>query len=280
MTLHHEAAIIAIRRFVDRVRRRARAEDAMAGVAAFVCGTCAATVGWSLASGGAGVVTALATLATLVGAAGCVVALLGARLLARAALRPPSATRAAAWIERAIPELRDALATAVEAGPLAELSAEYAAPRIADARVGALLPAPARRARAALVAGAVGILLVVSVATAMVKPGARPPVHGAGGGRAIGQGLETAAPPGALGTLKASGATAAVTPAGGRERRMTLRAIAAPRDRAAGAGSVDATEILVSSPRGFERAVELFVAGGKAARREGDGPQRKDEPAP
>ncbi|MHC4250810.1 MAG: hypothetical protein ACYS9X_16920 [Planctomycetota bacterium] len=281
-----ETATITIRRFVDRVRRRSRVEDVAAGTVAFVCGTCAATVGWMLASADAG------TLAAPVLAAGCGVAFLGARRLARAALRPPSSARAAAWIENAMPELRDALATAVEAGPLARASAEYAAPRIAGARAGALLPAPARRARAALVAGALAVLLAGSSAALWARPGARGPDPRAEAGRGPG----TADEPGAPGIPKGPGAAAVrdsdlpglpaavdVVTAVGRARQMTLHAVAAPRDHAPGVGSADATEVLVSSPQGFERAVELFMAGGGAERRPGDGPgrpERENGPAP
>ncbi|MHC5053731.1 MAG: hypothetical protein ACYTKD_03320 [Planctomycetota bacterium] len=281
-----ETATITIRRFVDRVRRRSRAEDAAAGGVAFVCGTCAGTVGWMLASGGAG------TLAAPVLAAGCAVAFLGARRLARAVLRAPSRARVAAWIEDAMPELRDALATTVEAGPLAEVSAEYAAPRIGQARAGALLPAPARRARAWLVAGALAVLLAGCVVAFLATPDARGPEPRAEAGRGPG----TADAPGAMGasTMPAAGAVrdsdlpgeaaaVDVVAAEGRAGQMTLRAVAAPRDRARGAGPADATEILVSSPQGFERAVELFMAGGRAARPSGDRPERpgsEDGPAP
>ena len=111
-----ETAGMAIRRFVDRVRRRSRAEDAVAGAAALVCGTGAGSVGWMLASGG------VSAAGMVLVPAGCVAGALGARMLARAVFRPPPRERAAAWVEGAMPDLRDSLATALEAGSLAEAS--------------------------------------------------------------------------------------------------------------------------------------------------------------
>jgi len=266
------AAMTTVRQFVDRVCWRARVEDVAAGAAAFVCGTSGAAVGWSLAFGGAGI------LGALVLAAGCAVAFLGARLLVRAALWPPSRSRVAAWIESAIPELRDALATAIEAGHLAESSAEYAAPRIADARPGALLPSKVRRQRVALVVTAVAVLLAISVVASVAKPEVR-----------VESGVRSSASvaPEASDTVGEGDAedlrgivTGEVAPAAQPESRMTLRAVAVPRYDASEAGAVDATAILVGSPQGFERAVELFVTREEAKRQKRDSRSRDDTPAP
>jgi hypothetical protein len=249
-------AMTTVRRFVDRVRRRSRIEDGVAGAVVFICGACGAAVGWPLG------VLALAP--------GCAVAFLGARLLARALLRPPPRSRVAAWIESATPELRDTLATAVEAGNLAEASAEYAAPRIADARPGALLPARVRRQRAALVASAVTALVVISVVASLARPGT-----GAedGSGTSVPVAPEVSEAIGEGDAKDPRGVTTVeVVPAVDTESRMTLRAVAVPRERKSDAGPVDATEILVSSPQGFERAVELFVTHEKV-----EGDDRRDD---
>jgi len=244
-----------VRRFVERVRRRSLAGDMAAGGVALVCGACGATFGWVLASAGAG------ALASLLFVASCGVAFLGGRRLARALARPPTVARVAAWIENAMPELRDTLATAVESGPLARVSAEYAAPRIEGLRAGALLPASERRDRAGLAAGALGVLLAASVMVLAVKaPGEQKPMT-----------VET---PSAIGTATASGAAdekhslepgnTTVEDKGLPGPRLMLRAVAATRAPLVEDGRVDPADILVSSPRGFERAVELFVT------REGD----------
>jgi len=258
-------------RFVERVRRRSLAGDIAAGGLALVCGVCGATLGWVLASAGAG------ALASLLLVASCGPTFLGGRRLARALVRPPPVARVAAWIEREMPELRDTLATAVESGPLALVSAEYAAPRIEGVRAGALLPAGERRGRAGLVSGALGVLLAASVMVLVVN----------GSGR---QEPVTVEPPRAIGAATASGnadeehpvatGDAAAHDAALPGPRLMLRAVVSTRDPLGENGRVDAADILVSSPRGFERAVEIFVTNENAELREGDGGAPGETPSP
>jgi len=254
-----------VRHFVERVRRRSLARDIAAGGLALVCGACGATLGYVLASAGAG------GLASLLFAACCGVAFLGGRRLARALVRPPPVARVAAWIENAMPELRDTLATAVESGPLARVSAEYAAPRIEGARAGALLPAGERRGRAGLVAGALGVLLAASVMALAVKaPSGQEPV--------------TVEPSRATGDVHEGRSVeprdATVEDADLPGPRLMLRAVVSTHDPLGDNGRVDAADILVSSPPGFERAVELFVANENAELREGDGGAPGETPPP
>jgi len=262
---------VSVRRFVERVRRRSLAGDIAAGGMALVCGACGATLGWVLASAGAG------ALASLLFVASCGLAFLGGRRLARALARPPTLSGVAAWIESAMPELRDTLATAVESGPLARVSAEYAAPRIADVRAGALLPQRERRERAGIVAGALGVLLAASVMALAVKaPDGQKPV--------------TVRSPRAIGSSNAPGTAGGAGPVGLRDaaaedaalpaRRLILRAVAAPRDPRGGDGRVGEADILVASPRGFERAVELFVIREDAGAHEGDDREGEEAPGP
>jgi len=260
-----------VRRFVERVRRRSLAGDIAAGGAALVCGACGATIGWVLASAGAG------ALASLLFIASCALAFLGARRMARALVRPPPVARVAAWIETAMPELRDTLATAVESGPLARVSAEYAEPRIADMRAGALLPAGERRVRAGLVAGALGVLLAASVMVLAVNGAG---LHDAG----------TVETPRLIGAAMVSGSAdekhslvpgkAPVEDADLPGPRLMLRAVAVPGERVSEDGRVDAADILVSSPRGFERAIELFVTNEDAEFHEGNGGAPEETPTP
>lgn len=264
--------LAAVRGLVGRARLFARAEDASAGAIAFLEGMCALRMAVGAASGGAGLALAAALGVAFAGAA-C--AACGTWLVARALFRPPSAAAAAGWIERALPGLRDSLATAVEGGPLARVSAEYAAPWIAGARAGALLPAAGRRARAAVVVAATAALCA-GLAVGSRSPEGAPPVPA----RSLPGAAASADGRGAPVGPRGEGVAPEVVRGAPRRAGLTVRAAASPRPRARAAGPVDATEILLRSPVGFERAVEAFLSGGPPEDGSPQGPEPGREDAP
>lgn len=264
--------LTAVRRLVGRARLFARAEDASAGAIACLMGICGARMALGAASGGAGLALAAALGVAFAGAA-CVAC--GTWLVARALFRPPSAAAAAGWIERALPGLRDSLATAVEGGPLARVSAEYAAPRIAGARAGALLPASGRRARAAAVVAATAALCA-GLAVGSCPPEGAPSAPARSLPAPSASGERRGAP------REARGEGVAPEALRGAPRRagLTVRAAASPRPPARAPGPVEATEILLRSPVGFERAVEAFLGGGPPGDGSPQGPEPGREDAP
>lgn len=246
------AGLDTVSRFVERVRRRSRALELAGGAVAFAAGT------FGLA---AGALTPAASfwkaVPVLVAAGGLGVAIAGGLMAARALLRPPLAREVADWIERAAPELRDSLATSVEKGPLAEVSARYAASRLAHIRELAPEPRPRRRARGAvfaasavvLGAGLLGLLLLPEPeATAGAGPGT-PGAEAPAGGTSTGGSAERERPAG-----RDSRGPPGTPPA----VEVVVRAGAPRRPDRPRLGSAPAGEVLLSSPEGFERAVELF----------------------
>ena len=248
----------AVLAFVGRVRRRARALDLAAGAAACASGGIALVLGMLVPAA-----SYWCAVPALVSVAGLGVALAGALMTARAVFGPPAAGEVADWIERATPELRDSLATSVEGGPLAGVSARYAAPRLARVPEAAVGP-PGRRGARALVLAASAVVLGAGVlARAIVPPASTVPRPGAAAptAKVPHPGVDTTdvrkqpVRPEAAASVKAS----VPDRTGGVE--VIVRAGPGAAAESPARGRAKAGEVLVSSPAGFERAVELFMDG-------------------
>jgi len=245
-----------LRRLVAQVRLRGRIAHGLAGAVILACGAGAAALAWTAEVTAAGAVLLAPALA-----ASAALAAAGAAMLAGAAFRPPTEKRIADWIEIALPQLRDSLATALEGGPLAPVAAAYAARRIDPAAVRAVEPARRRRARPALLAAA-GVVLVwtclarFQAAAGRNAPGgagAPGPDRPAAGGDAGAEPSRPVAYPPPDEPSAALDVKIVVRPAD------VERPTAAPRHSNQGAAA--ASEVLLGAPEGFERAVELFMVG-------------------
>ncbi|MHC4202608.1 MAG: hypothetical protein ACYSU0_21660, partial [Planctomycetota bacterium] len=237
--------------FVDRARRRVCALDLAAGAAASAAGGVALVTGALVPAG-----SYWCAVPAFAAAAGLLVVLAGVTVAARAAFGPPTVAEVADWVERASPELRDSLAASVEGGPLAGVSARYAAPRLARLRASAVEPRGRRGARAIVLAASAVALGAGVLARAVPPPPASPDERPraapaakapAPGGDAARVREPPARPDAASPT--GTGASPGVGRTGGLE--VIVRAGPAARPEKPSPGRAKAGEVLISSPAGF-----------------------------
>lgn len=241
-------AIEYVKSFLRRRRGRWMARHASFSAVTLACAVAAILVA------GAGAEDALSSgLVWWARLFGALVAAYASLELARVLYAAPNDADVALWVERELPSLRDSLITALEGGPLASTSAEYAMARLRTAQRASATAGHSHgeAARTRLVwSGAVALLMAIAVRVAV--------------GFAVDEGIEAPlqldAPPEELAEVEVF----ALPPTRNVAAYVPMFGVVAPGREPAGessrGGSLDAADILLSSPPGYERAVELYIS--------------------